>query len=101
MHLTCQCVLSQKNPNDGDVCRARPLGPSGTIDTCTVNESSEDELGALEHRGCSEDSNGERDRAERMPPHRNVIQILEDVHAEGINRACVGFSLGLEALKRG
>jgi hypothetical protein len=25
-----------------------------------------------------------------MPPHRDVIQILEDVHAKGVNRACIG-----------
>jgi hypothetical protein len=44
MHPTCRCVLSQKNPNDSDVCRARPLGPSDIIDTGTVDEGSEDEL---------------------------------------------------------
>ena len=51
----------------------RPLGPSDTIDTSIVDESSEDELVALVLRGCSEDSNGEGGHAERMPPHRNVI----------------------------
>jgi hypothetical protein len=96
MHPTCHCVLSQKNPNDSDVCRARPLRPSDTIDTGTVNESSEDELAALVLRGCCKDSNCEGGRAERVPPHRDVIQILEDTHAKGVNRACIGFALGLE-----
>jgi hypothetical protein len=101
MHPTCQCVLSQKNPDDSDVCRARPLGPSDTVDTGAVDESSEDELAALVLRGCSEDSNGEGDRAERMPPHRDIIQIFKDAHAKGVNRACIGFTLGLEKLNRG
>jgi hypothetical protein len=52
-------------------------------------------------RGCSEDSNGEGGRAERMPPHRDVVQILEDAHAKGANRACIGFALSLEGLNRG
>jgi hypothetical protein len=93
MHPTCQCILSQKNPDDSDVCRARPLGPSDTIDTGTVDESSENELAALVLRSCSKDSNGEGGRAKRMPPHRDVIQILEDVDAKGVNRACIGFPL--------
>jgi hypothetical protein len=88
MHPTCQCVLSQKNTDDCDICRARPLGPSDTIDTGAVDESSEDELGALVLRSRSEDSNGKGGRAERMPPHRDIIQILEDAHAKGVNRAC-------------
>jgi hypothetical protein len=77
------------------------LGPSDTIDTGTVDESSEDELAALVLRGCSEDSNGEGGRAERMPPHRDIIQILEDAHAKGVNRACIVSALGLEKLNRG
>jgi hypothetical protein len=81
------------------VCRARSLGPSDTVD-----ESSEDELAALVLRGCSEDGNGEGDHclhAEHMSPHRDVIQIFGDVHAKGVNRACIGFALGLEGLNRG
>jgi hypothetical protein len=39
-------------------------------------------------RGCSEDGNGEGGRA-CMPSHRDVIQILEDAHAKGVNRARV------------
>jgi hypothetical protein len=101
MHPTCRCVLSQKNPDYSDLCRARPLGPSDTIDTGTVDESSEDELAALVLRGCSEDSNGEGGRAEGMPPRRDIIQILEDAHAKGVNHACIGFALGLEGLNRG
>jgi hypothetical protein len=105
MHASdnCQCVLSQENPDDSGVCRARSLGPSDTADTCTVNESLEDELAALVLRGCSEDGNGEEGHcrhAEHMPPHRDVIQIFEDAHAEGVNRACIGFALGLEGLDR-
>ena len=50
--------MSQKNPGDSDICRARPLGPSDAIHTCTVDESSEDKLTALVLRGCSENSNG-------------------------------------------
>ena len=72
------------------------MGPSDAIDTGTVDESSEDELAALVLRGCSEDSNSQGGRAERMTPHRNVIQILEDAHAKGVNRAYIGFALGLE-----
>ena len=90
MQPTCQCVLSQKNPDNSDVCRARPLGPSDAIDTGTIHESSEDELAALELRSCSKDSNGEGGRAERMPPHRDVVQILEGAHAKGVNRALTG-----------
>jgi hypothetical protein len=97
----CRCVLSQKNPDDSDVCRARPLGLSDGIDTSTVDEGSEDELAALVLRGCSEDSNGEGGRAERIPPHRDVIQILEDVHAKGVDRACIRFVLGLDGLNSG
>jgi hypothetical protein len=90
MHPTCQCVLSQKDPDDSDVCRARPLGPSDAIDTGTVDESSEDKLAALVLRSCSEDSNGKGGCAKRVPPHRDIIQILEDAHAKGVNRACTG-----------
>jgi hypothetical protein len=106
MHPTSQCVLSQKNPDDSGVCRAYSLRPSDTVDACTVDESSEDELAALVLRGCSEDSNSEGGHcrhAEHMPPHRDVIQIFGDVHAklEGVNRACIRFALGLERLNRG
>ena len=92
MHPTCQCVLSQKNPDDSDVCGARPLGPPDTIDTGTVDESSKDELAALVLRSCREDSNGKGGRAESMPPYRDVIQILEDAHAKSVNRACMAFT---------
>jgi hypothetical protein len=101
IHPTCKCVLSQKDPDDSDVCRARPLGPSDSINTGTVDESLEDELASLVLRGCSEDSNGEGSRAKCMPPHRDVIEILEYPHAKGINCACIGFALGLELLNRG
>ncbi len=77
------------------------MGPSDIIDTGTIDESSEDELAALVLRGCSEDSDGDGGRAEGMPPHRNVIQILEDMHAKGVNRACTGFALVLGGLNRG
>jgi hypothetical protein len=69
MHQTCHCVLSQKNPDDSDVCRARPLGPSDIVDIGTVGESSEHGLAALVLRG-REDINGEGGHAERMLPHR-------------------------------
>jgi hypothetical protein len=100
MHPTCRCVLSQKNPDDSDVCRARPLRPSDIIDTGIVDEGSEDELAALVLRGCSEDSNGEGGRAKHIPPDRDVIQILEDAHAKVVNRACIGFALRLEGLNK-
>ena len=77
--------------------------PVGTIQhhRHRYRRSSEDELAALVLRGCSEDSNGEGGRAERMPPHRDVVQILEDAHAKGANRACIGLALSLEGLNRG
>jgi hypothetical protein len=74
--------------------------PAGTI-RHRYRRSSGDELAALVLRGCSEDGNGEGCRAERMPPHRDVVQILEDAHAKGANRACIGFTLSLEGLNRG
>jgi hypothetical protein len=39
MHPTCQCVLSQKNLDDSDIYRARPLGPSntGTVEVRKTN----------------------------------------------------------------
>ena len=101
MHPTCQCVLSQKDPNDSNICRASPLRPSDSIDTGTVDERLEDELATLELRSCSEDGNGEGDRSERIPPHGYVIQMLEDMHAEGVNRACIEFALSLGSLNKG
>ena len=101
MHPTCKCVPSQKNCDDSDVSRARLLRPSDIIDSGTVDESSEDELAVLVLRDCSDDSDSKGGCAERMPPHRDVIQILEDAHTKGVNRACIGFALDLEGLYRG
>ena len=98
MHPTCQCVLSQKNPDDSDVCRTRPLGSSDAIDTSTVDERSKDELAALVLWGCCEDSNGEGGCAERMPPHRDIFQTREDAHSKGVDHALIKFILGLEGL---
>ena len=92
MILTCQGVLSHKDTDDSDVGRARPLRPPDTIDTGTVDECSEDELAALMLRSCCEDSNHERSRTKRMPPHGNIIQVLENAHAKGVDRACNRFS---------
>src|SRR6266436_7019878 len=101
MHPTCQRVLSQKNPDYSDICGARPLGPPDAIDTGTIDESLEDELATLVLRSCSEDSNGEGGRSKRMPPHRDIIQVLENVYTEGIYRAYIIFSRGLKGKNKG
>jgi hypothetical protein len=92
---TCQGVLSHKNTNDSDVCRARPLRPpDGAIDSGTVDECSEDEFAALMLRSCCENGNDEGSGAKRVPPHGNVIQVLENTHTKGVDQAYIRLSPG-------
>ena len=61
-----QRVLGRKNSIDSDGSGSRPLGPSETIDTGTIDKCSEQELATLILRSCCVDSNGEEGRAQRM-----------------------------------
>jgi hypothetical protein len=93
---TCQRVLSHENTDDSNVGRARPLRPPDTtVDTGTVDECSKDELSALELRSSCEDSNDEGSGAKRMPPDGDIIQVLEDAHAKGVDCTCIWFSRGV------
>jgi hypothetical protein len=90
MHAqTCQRVLGQENTNHRDVGRARPLRPPDTVDTGTINKCPEDKFAALVLRGRCEDGDDEGSSSNGMPPYRDVVEILEDVYAKGIDRAYV------------
>ncbi len=54
-------------------------------------------LPAKEHRH----DDGEGGRSKRMPPHGDIIQVLENVYTKGIYRACIVFGQGLKMKNKG
>jgi hypothetical protein len=40
----------------------------------------------LRRRG--EDGDDERGRAKRVPPHRDIVEVLEEAHPKGVDHAC-------------
>ena len=97
---TCECVLRYENADHGDVGEARALRPAYAVDARPVNERPEDELAALVLRRRCEDGNDEGGRAERVPPHRDVVEVLEEAHAKGVDHTCGRVSFGSAHAKK-
>jgi len=66
------------------------LRPSDTVNAGTVDKCPEDELAALVLRGGCKDGDDEGSSANGMPPYGHGVQILENAHAKGVDRAYVG-----------
>ena len=65
----------------------------------SINVRSEDDLAALVSPGHCEYGLEEGGRAEHMPLHGDIIQVIEDAHAKRIDRAgngLIGVSRGWE-----
>ena len=97
---TCERVLRYENADHGDVGEARALRPAYAVDARPVNERPEDKLAALVLRRRCEDGNDEGGRAERVPPHRDVVEVLEEAHAKGVDHTCGGVSFGSAHAKK-
>ena len=86
--LTDERVLGRQDPDDGDVCGAGTFAPSrSSVDAGVVDEVLEDELGGLVRRRRSEDCYHQRCCADGVPPDRDVVDVLEEVDAEGVHEA--------------
>ena len=97
---TCERVLRYENADHGDVGEARALRPAYAVDARPVNERPEDELAALVLRRRCEDGNDEGGRAERVPPHRDVVEVLKEAHAKGVDHTCGRVSVGSAHAKK-
>lgn len=87
MVLTRQRVLRHEDTDDHDIRRTRTLAPAHTVDAGVVDELLEHELARLMRGRRSEHRDNERSRPDRMPPDRDVVDVLEQVDAEGVDEA--------------
>ena len=85
--LTSEGVLRREDTNDDDVRVARALAPADAVDTRVVDERREDELGGLVRRGGREDGDDHGGRPDGVPPDRDIVDVLEEVHAERVDEA--------------
>jgi hypothetical protein len=91
---TCECVLRHENADHGDVGGACALRPADAVDAGPVDERPEDKSAALVLRRGGEDGDNKRGRTERVPPHGDVVEILEEAHAKGIDHTCGALGSG-------
>ena len=90
---TCERVLRYENADHSDVGKACALRPAHAVDARPVDERPEDEFTALVLGRRGEDSNDEGGRAERVPPHGDVVEVLEEAHTKGVDHTCGLISL--------
>lgn len=95
--LTRQRVLRHEDTDDHDIRRARALAPADTVDAGVVDELLEHKLGRLVRGRRGEHRDNERSRAHRVPPDRDVVDVLEQVHAERVDEALRDEHRGVDA----
>ena len=94
---TCERVLRHQDADHDDVCRTCALAPAWPINACAVDERLEDEVPSLVRRRGSEERNDERDCPNRMPPYRDIVQVPQQVHAEGVDESLGDENCGVDA----
>ena len=82
---TCERVLRHQDTDDRDVSGASALAPARRVHARVIYEGPEDKLGRLVcRRGC-EDCDDQASRSDGVPPYRDVVDVLEQMHAEGVD----------------
>jgi hypothetical protein len=87
MELTSESVLSHKDTDHDDIRMAGASAPTDTVDASTVNELCEHKLRGLMLWGLGKDCDDEGCGPKGMPPHRDVVEIFQEVHPEGVDHA--------------
>ena len=93
--------MSYEDTNDGDVGIARSFSPADAVNASVVDERGEDELRRLMSWGGGEDGNNHGSSSDSMPPDRDAVDILEQVHPERVNGALANEDTGVDADRDG
>lgn len=83
--LTCDGVLRHERADDDNIRRARALAPSNSVDARVVDKGLEHELCRLVARRRREDGDDDRRGPDGVPPDGDVVDVLEQVHAERVD----------------
>jgi len=83
----CEGVLSHKDTNHNDISFARADTPTGI--SGTIQELGEHKSTRLEFRGGGENRNDYSEGSNRVPPNRNIIEVLEEMNPKGVDKAYI------------